>query len=296
MKRIVFALLAVCVFSTTAWAAKTTYIVNNRRFNYVKLKEVKGSVAETRGMTHPVTLNEKGLRAALESIKLSRTYIIKKEADTQEVFSEYAIEFLVPAMVQAFKQATPMEEVVISYLNKNPIFILRNDRINIAVCWVQGNMLHVKFKKLFAKVTGDVDKRGNERKAVARARGLRVNLDLQPGQMLAVNDTDEVILDLNYNYVKQVEKKEEVREGVTMSGEKMPMAVPAPADAAVSDEREAKGMEAAYQKKKKEKVAAKEEAEILAADTTGNDVKGRLKKLEELHKESPVEQIYQYHW
>ena len=106
--------------------------------------------------------------------------------------------------------------------------------------------------------------------------------------MLAVNDTDEVILDLNYNYVKQVEKKEEVREGVTMSGEKMPMAVPAPADAAVSDEREAKGMEAAYQKKKKEKVAAKEEAEILAADTTGNDVKGRLKKLEELHKEGLI--------
>ncbi len=289
MKRIVFALLAICIFSTTAWAAKTTYIATNRRFNYVKLKEVKGGVAEQRGMTHPAALNEQGLKAALESIKLSRTYIIKKEVDTQQVFSEAAIDYLVPAMVKAFKQATPMEEVVISYLNKNRIFILRNDRINIAKCWVQGNTLHVKFKKLFAKITGDVDKRGNERKAVARARGLRVRLDLQPGQMLATNDTDEILLDLNYNYVKQIETPKELKEGVTMSGEKVPMAttVPPP-DAATSDEKEANELASSYRKKKEEKTEAKQEAQVLAADTTSNDVKIRLRKLEELRNEGLI--------
>jgi len=114
-------------------------------------------------------------------------------------------------------------------------------------------------------------------------------LDLQPGQMLATNDTDEILLDLNYNYVKQIETPKELKEGVTMSGEKVPMAttVPPP-DAATSDEKEANELASSYRKKKEEKTEAKQEAQVLAADTTSNDVKIRLRKLEELRNEGLI--------
>lgn len=223
MRKFLFAATAVCFLATSAWAAKTTYIATNHRFNYVKLKEVKGIVAEERMMTHPVKIDEQGLRAALASIKLARSFLVKKEVDTQEVFDEQAINFLAPAMVRAFAEASPGEEVLISYLSKNPLIILRNDHLNIAQAWVSGNELHIKFNKLYAKVTGDIDKRGNESKAAAKARGLRVKLDLGTGQKMALKDPEEIILDLDYNYVQAPETKV-VTEGITMTGERVPLA------------------------------------------------------------------------
>lgn len=283
MKRILFGILAICFLVTTAYAAKTTYVATNKRFNYVKLKQVRGSVTEERAMTHPKKLNVEGLKAALASIKLSRNYIIKKEVDSQQVFDDRSLEFLAPNMVKAFEDATPMEEVVISYLSKDPIFILRNDRLNIADCWIHGEELHVDFKKLFAKVTGDVDKRGNERRAASRAKGLRVKLELGPGQKMAMSNPDEVVLDLNYNYVKAPELKKAPTKGVTMSGEEVPMAGVA-ADASTSDEAEAQQM--AAEGKAKAEIKAVEDA--TAGSSAASSAKARLKQLDELKKEGLI--------
>ena len=208
MKRIVLLAMVFVLMPSFAWSAKTTYIATNKRFNYVKIKEVKRSVAQRRGMTHPVQLGGQRLRSALASIKLARSYLIKKRVDTQRVFDDRATDFLAPNLIRAFAQAGPAEEVVFSYLSKNPRFIMRNDRLNIARAWVHGNELHIKFEKLYAKIFGDVDKRGGERRAISRSTSLRVRLELGPGQMMAVDDSDEVILDLGYDYAEKPQLKE----------------------------------------------------------------------------------------
>lgn len=200
-------MLALLVISGEAFAAKTTYIATNKRFNYVKLKEVKSSVAERRMMTQPVQVDEKWLAAALKSLKLSRHYLIKKEIDSQQIFSESAIDFLTPNLTRALAQATHVEEVIFSYLQKNPIFIIRNDRLTIAKAWVHDDGLHIKFLKLHAKLLGDTDKRGNERRAINNSTGLRVKLELGPGQTLGIEDHEEVVLSMKYDFIKEVELK-----------------------------------------------------------------------------------------
>ncbi len=219
MKKIILMVFAFTLVSGLARAEKTTYIITNHRFNYVKIKEVSGKVAAERRMTQPKQIDEQGLRAALASVNLARSYVIKKEVDSQRVFDDTAIDYLAPALVKAFAQATENEEIVFAYLSKNPIFILRNDRLNICKAWIRGDELHIKFEKLYAKVTGDVDKRGNEAREISRAMGLRVKLELGDGQKLGVTDIEEVVLDMNYNYVKGPEEKK-APKAATMSGEK----------------------------------------------------------------------------
>ncbi len=82
LKPVVLLALAVVLAPAISCAAKSTYIATNHRFNYVKLKEVKASVAEERGMTHPATVDEQGLKIALEAIRLSRSFVIKKKVDS----------------------------------------------------------------------------------------------------------------------------------------------------------------------------------------------------------------------
>ena len=254
--------LALFVIQGEALAAKTTYIATNKRFNYVKLKEVKSSVAEGRMMTQPVQVDEKWLAAALKSLKLSRHYLIKKEVDSQQIFSDSAIDFLTPNLVRAFSQATHMEETIFSYLQKNPIFIIRNDRLNIAKAWIHGDELHIKFLKLYAKLIGDTDKRGNERKAINNSTGLRVKLELGPGQQLGVSDSDEVVLSMKYDFIKEAELKEAAATRIEKTGK------PAAASAVAGSTGVAAG----------------------AAVASPADASERLKRLEKLKKEKLITQ------
>ncbi len=270
MKRTVLILMAMIVmWPALCSARKTTYIATDHRFNYVKLKEVKSKELAERNMTHPEQLDEVGLREALKSINLSRNYIIKKEVDTQRVFSDSAIDFLAPNFAKAFSQAKNNEEVVFSYLQKDPFFILRNDRLNLGRAWIDGNDLHIKFEKLYAKVTGDVDKRGNEAKAVARARGLRIKLELGPGQTMGVNDTSELILNLHYNYAEEVQPASIPTTTKTMAGEVVP--IPGAAETSTA---------------KKGEIASNSTPTATAADT--DTIKERLETLEQLKKEGMI--------
>lgn len=271
MKKIIILIMALCMSDGVAYAAKTTYIATNHRFNFVKLKEVRGSVMESRQMTHPVTLDEQGLRTALASIKLSRSYLIKKEVDTQRIFDDTAIDFLAPALVRAFAEAGPNEQVVFSYLSKSPIIIIRNDRLNICEAWIRNDELHIKFEKLFAKITMDIDKRGNETRAIAQAQGLRVKLELGEGQNLGVSDPDEVVLNLHYNYAVKPEPEKEP-EPTTMAGEKVPQ-----------PQEPQKGARA-----KAEKGTGKEPPVTQASEPDKRSATERLKELEQLKKDKLV--------
>jgi hypothetical protein len=288
MKRFAAIALAVIVtWPAAVLAAKTTYIATNHRFNYVKLKEVKSSVATEREMTHPKDLDTLGLKEALKSIKLSRSYIIKKEVDTQRVFDDASIDFLAHNLAKAFAQANDREEIVFSYLMKNPRFILRNDRLNLGVMWISGNELHIQFKKLYAKVTGDIDKRGNEAKAIARSRGLRIRLELGPGQHMGLGDKDELVLNLNYNYAETPESAKPLPTTTkTMSGEIVP--VPGVGTTTETTTNTAGGSTMASNSKTATPMATATTANEATTAGTAGSVKTRLQSLETLKEEGLI--------
>jgi hypothetical protein len=191
-------LVAAILLPATGLARKTTYIVTNKRLNYVKLVEVKASVAEEHNMSHPVDIPTSKMRDILEALTLSKEHLIGEKVDTRQVFDERAVGYLAPALSRAFREAKPNEEVQFSYVVKSPYFIIRNDRLTMIDAWVSGNELFLDFKKLYAKLSGDTDKRGNMSKIVSRAKGLRVSLDLQPGQQMASVGSRTLVVDLNY--------------------------------------------------------------------------------------------------
>ncbi|MFH1873568.1 MAG: hypothetical protein ABH859_00060 [Pseudomonadota bacterium] len=204
MRKLLLITLIMAILPVTTLAKKTTYIVTNHRLNYVKIEEVKREVAETRQMDHPQNITELQMRGILKSIKLNKKHLIgEKVKHDMAVLNEPAINFLAPALVKAFKEAKPNEEVVFSYLVKDPIFILRNDRINIAHLWVNNNELHIKFNKLYAKVSGDTDKKGYSGRAVSNARGLRLAFDIGPGQKMGISDPEELVVNLDYDFSKE---------------------------------------------------------------------------------------------
>jgi len=243
MKKIIIIAVMLSFVSALSFDAKSTYVVTDHRLNYVKIKEVKESVAESRNMNHPAEISEAQMRGILSSIKLSRRNLIGKgEEKDLLVFNEPSVNFLAPALVKAFRDATPKDEVVFSYLVKDPIFILRNDRINIADLWVSNNELHIKFQKLYAKVTGDIDKKGNFGRAVANAQGLRLDFELGAGQKMGIDDPEELVVDLNHNFSEQEElvavttTNKSGASGKKTAADKSENTVIVPADNSTADE------------------------------------------------------------
>ena len=199
--RLLLVLALLAGVSHTAFAKKVTYIASNKRFNFVKLQEIGLKDATRLAMTHPAELDGEKIRGALAALRLSKSYMVgDKTPESRPVFDEAAVNYLVPNLVKAFAQANANEQVVFAYLSKDPILIFRNDRLNIATAWLQGDVLNVKFNKLYAKVQGDTDARGNERRTQNDAKGLRVALDLAPGQSYSSDDADAVMIDLNVDY------------------------------------------------------------------------------------------------
>ena len=266
MRKVVVLVLIAALWSSIAVAKKTTYIVTDHRFNYVKLVEVNAKEAGELGITQPRDIDDARMRAMLASIKMSRRHVISKEVDTQEAFDERSINYLAPALAKAFRQGSSNEVVVFSFLMKNPHFILRDDRLNLGRAWIHDNELHVKFDKLYAKLTGDTDAKGNEAKAIARARGLRTDLEFGPGQQAGEKNPEELVIDLNHDFVSDATA----------------IAAKAPAET----EKETKS------KKKGKKDIAKAEDQAAtaapAATAPADDVKGRLEALEQLKKDKLI--------
>lgn len=201
MKRlVVIVVLVACVAAPAmALARKTTYFVTNKRWNYVKLVEVKPAVAQERNMRHPMDVSQAQMVDILKSLKLSKRHMIGDKIDTREIFNQKAINYLAPALCQAFRAAMPNEEVQFSYNVKDPMFILRNDRLTMVTAWVSGNDLYLHFDKLAVKMLGDTDKRGQKSYVLSRTQGIRLSLEIGPGQQMAAVGSKTMVVDLKYN-------------------------------------------------------------------------------------------------
>jgi hypothetical protein len=200
-KLLVCAVLIACVAAPAlAMARKTTYIVTNKRWNYVKIAEVKPAVAQERNMSQPVDIPQAKMAEILKSLKLNKRHLIGEEIDSREIFNQRAINYLAPALCQAFRTATNTEEVQFAYNVKDPMFILRNDRLTMVTAWVSGNDLYLKFDKLAVKLLGDTDKRGQKSYVLSRAQGIRLSLDIGPGQEMAAVGSNVMKVDLKHSF------------------------------------------------------------------------------------------------
>ncbi|MDP2600188.1 MAG: SHOCT domain-containing protein [Deltaproteobacteria bacterium] len=191
--RILLVALILLMSPALAQAAKTTYVHTDRKFNYVKRVEKNEKHIKEKGITHPYTFSDLQIREMLSNVKLNRKAIFKKESEEEEVFDSRALDYLVPYLVQAFKEANPNEEIVFSVLSRKSTFLVRDDRMTIVGAWVSGGMLHLDFHKLMAKISPNYDKMSDVSEAINRAQGLRVALDVGPGQQFGKN-TDEMLL------------------------------------------------------------------------------------------------------
>lgn len=200
MKRILF-LLVFCFVTGTAFA-KTTYIYNNNRMNYVKIEGIHKDDLKICQPTQPATISEQKMRDILKAVRFSRTYILKEELEDERVFTDREINFFAPKVIEALSQATEKERVAISYVTKDPMFVMRNDRLTIAVLWVCGSDMHMRFEKLLAKLTGDYDKRSDYSKIIAQSRGLHISLELGDGQSYG-RTKDELVINLDYDFSEE---------------------------------------------------------------------------------------------
>lgn len=192
MKKILLTLVA-CLIAFNAFA-KSEYIYTDHRFNFVKMEDMSAKEAAKKAPTHPYTISEEQMRVILKDLKLSRGFIIKKDVEDQDVFNERGINFLALKLSDAFSRATDKQKIVFSYLSKEPLLILRNDRITIGSMWMKGDKMYVTFEKLMAKLLGDTDKKGDFAKIIGRAKGLRIELELDACQ--SYGDTkEEIVID-----------------------------------------------------------------------------------------------------
>ena len=180
-----------------AWAAKTTYIYTDRKYHFIKRVELKKKELKERGeANHPHTFDPLTLRDLLSGIEVSKQLILSKKVEEREVFDKHSLDFLVPHLVEAFKQAGPAEQIVFSFILQKPSVVFHDTRLTLAEAWVKDGFLHLYFRKLMAKIDlTKNDKFADVSRAINRARGLRVALELKEGQQFG-ESTDEILMPL----------------------------------------------------------------------------------------------------
>lgn len=195
------------VFPAIVQAKKTTYVFTDRKFNFVKRVELKKKELQKRGkVNHPYAIDPMILRKNLSEVQVSRKILLSEKVEESHIFNNQSLENIVPHLIQAFAEATIQEEVAVSFLKEEKNNLVRDDRLTILKAWIVEDKLVLKFQKLMAKVPNSYDRIGDVQQAINRSQGLRVSLDLQPGQEYG-ESTDELVLNLKL-VVGSASKKE----------------------------------------------------------------------------------------
>lgn len=186
----------------------------NNPANYVVLESIKEAKAEDLVLNHPYTFDPKKLTDMLLSLRYNKAMMLRKKLEDRQVFfdADTLEKKFVPHIVEAFQKAGPDQVVVFSIVQKDPYFIIRNDRLNVIRAFVAQDGLHVSFLKTDAKLMGDYQAHTVGTKMIESAKGLGVTLEPQEGQKLSFVDPKEIILDMNYNFAALVDKKADEEE------------------------------------------------------------------------------------
>lgn len=196
-----------------AMAAKTTYVFTNRKFNFIKRTELSKKILKKRGeIVHPYTFTALQLRKMLEPITVHQKLFFSKEVVEREVFNANTLDWLVPHLANAFKDAKIGEEVIFSFVVPSKKFLIRDDRLTIVHSWVSGGKWHLHFKKLMAKIPNTYDQRGDIHKAMNEAQSVRISLELAKGQEFGASTEELQIVIPSVESLAQVELSEPKEE------------------------------------------------------------------------------------
>jgi len=206
------------LFAGSVSARSKVWQQPNNPANYVGLENLKEAEAEDIVPNHPYTFDPKKLADMFLSVRYNKALLFRKDIVDQQVFfdTDTLEKKFIPHIVEAFEQVGPNQVVSISMVQKDPFFIVRNDRLNIVRAFVAQDGLHLRFIKTNAKLIGDYQSHtqfGLQR--VDESKGLKTILEPQEGQVLSFTTPNEIILDLNYDFATQLDKKaaeEEERE------------------------------------------------------------------------------------
>ncbi len=217
-KIFIISFLTVLFSSGPVFARTKIWQQPNNPANYVGLENLKEAEAEDIVPNHPYTFDPKKLADMFLSVRYNKALLFRKDIVDQQVFFDLDTleKKFIPHIVEAFEQVGPNQVVSISMVQKDPFFIVRNDRLNIVRAFVAQDGLHLRFIKTNAKLIGDYQSHtqfGAQR--VDESKGLKTVLEPQEGQVLSFTTPNEIILDMNYDFATQLDKKaaeEEERE------------------------------------------------------------------------------------
>ena len=263
------------LFPAKAPAADTVIYKSTNKLDVIKLDGAKKAEKEG-GLNHPYEFDADQLRAILGSVHFNKKILLMKDIENRDLFKPENVEFLTPYLKEAFQKVNNEEVVVVSYFTRDTHLVIQNDRLTVFRAYVKGDGLHIKFTKLYAKLLGDRTTKGGD-KAAADARGMRVGLELQPGQDRISWDPEEIIFDLNhFKAGGSVATKEDAKPAKKEKGKKEK----------VEEKIETKA-EPAKNEKKKAAAADESEAKIQS-------VRVRMKELDQMKKDEMItEKEYQ---
>lgn len=209
--KVIFVLILLTIsFSENVWAgSKRIWQQANNPANYVGLATAKESKIGDAILNHPYTFDPKKLTDMLLSLRYNKKMLLRKGIQDKQLFFDATLveNKFVPKIVEAFQEAGPDQIVIISIVQKDPYFIVRNDRLNVIQAYVAEDGLHLNFIKSDAKLFGDYQAQKTGFAMREGAVSLGVTLEPQPGQSLSFTNPDEIILDLNYDFAKLVDQK-----------------------------------------------------------------------------------------
>lgn len=196
MRHRLFATVLTLGFLISVSAHADDYIYKSRnKIDFIKLEKAKKDEKEG-GLKHPTEFTDDQLRSILQSIKFNKKIIMIKDIENRDLFAADNVEFLLPYLKEAFQKAKDDQVVIASYFTRDTKLVIQNDRLTIFRAFVKDDGLHIKFTKLYAKLLGDRVTQGSN-VATSQARGMRVSLELQPGQNRISWDPEELVFDLN---------------------------------------------------------------------------------------------------
>ncbi len=182
----------------------------NNPANYIRLDEIKDKKAETLQLNHPYTFTEDQMADIMRSLRYNRKALFSNKVKNRNVYEEEYVEKFAPLLVKAFAEVQPNQVVNFSIAQKRPWVIIRNDKLTAVRMWVTGNELTIDFLKTEAQLLGDYQANTQAgQKQINDAKGLRITLEPQEGQKFSFDTTDKIILDLNTDWEKVVDKIEE---------------------------------------------------------------------------------------
>lgn len=283
MKKLTMAAVGVlALFGASTVSAGDTIYKSKNKIDFIKLDGAKKDEKDG-GLNHPHTFEADQIREILGSVHFNKKILMLKDVENRDLFDAQNIEFLTPYLVEAFQKAKSNETVVVSYFTRDTKLVIQNDRLTVMRMFLKNDGLHIKFTKIYAKMLGDRTTQGAAA-ASANARGMRVSLELQPGQNRISWDPEELVFDLSQFTGGAVAATDTKAAKDSKKAKKEKKGKEIVAEEAV---KETPVAEAKPVKESKKKTAA--------AEPTGEKtVRDRLKELDDLKKDEMItEKEYQ---